>query len=115
MYLKQNMKLIREVNELRHELKLARSKVKNLESFSPIKTSLRASSSAPLKKHHLISSDQADINNCLTLKMELQEKNKLVELQHKEILKLRYLAQAFDPPVVQKPSPAQKLSPLPVE
>ncbi|ESO06917.1 hypothetical protein HELRODRAFT_77033 [Helobdella robusta] len=113
-----NINLIKEVNELRRELQISNVKIHDLEVAAKIRLRKNANASltAATASNDIYkigtSADEYKNADEATLRMEMMEKNKLLELQQEEMKKLRNILQQIELGHNSRPSSGQKLSPI---
>ena len=91
LYMQENVTLIREINELRRELKQARTRINDLDAALGLHRKVPASAQAALHelKELLAASTQPTSCNRTRLENLLEERERIIDMQRIEIHKLR--------------------------
>ena len=97
LWLQENVSLIKEINDLRRELKIARTQVHDLEAAFGFHKKNAGNTKAEMMQYIMSSNKNAQ------LEQNLVEKQKVVELQKIEIQKLRNEIHELEDGVMSRP------------
>ena len=95
------MTLIKEINDLRRELKIARTQVHDLEASINV-----------LKKQHLRSNVTVTPNDSQESYLDATEARKMIDLQKQEMRRLRAQIVDLEAKVAERPPSGSRLPPL---
>ena len=105
IYLQENVSLIKEINDLRRELKIARTQVHDLEAAMGLHRKANKAHATETLAQIMTSNKNAQMER------ELKEHTKVVELQQSEIMRLRTQLEEMESGL-SRPNSGQKLAPI---
>ena len=106
MVLQENVSLIKEINDLRRELKIARTQVHDLEAALGLHRKSNQANAAETK------AKLASTNKNAQLERELEEKLKVINLQQQEIMRVKTQLQDIENGQVSRPPSGGRLPPV---
>ena len=98
--------LIKEINDLRRELKISRTQLHDLEAAMGLHRKNNSQSALAIEHHPK--------NKNAEMELELEEKRKVVDMQHNEILKLRNEIYEIEKTFMARPASGGRLPPVQV-
>ena len=101
--LQENVSLIKEINDLRKELKIARTQIHDLEAALGLHSKNNKGDTATLAAFTIKTPSAL-------MERDMEEKNKIIDMQKIEIRKLRNMIETGS-----RPSSSQRLPPMPIE
>ena len=101
--LQENVSLIKEINDLRKELKIARTQIHDLEAALGLHSKNNKGDTATLAAFTIKTPSAL-------MERDMEEKNKIIDMQKIEIRKLRNMIETGS-----RPSSSQRLPPMPLE
>ena len=107
--LKENVSLIKEINDLRLELRISRTQVHDLEAALGLHRKANQDSASKTLQQIMSSNKNAQ------MEQELVERSKVVELQQNEIMRLRNQMTDLEGGQLSRPPSGGRLPPMTVE
>ena len=101
--MQENVSLIKEINDLRKELKIARTQIHDLEAALGLHSKNNKGDTATLAAFTIKTPSAL-------MERDMEEKNKIIDMQKIEIRKLRNMIETGS-----RPSSSQRLPPMPLE
>ena len=112
-YSQENVYLIKEINDLRRELKLSRTQVHDLEtSMNTIRKQQQLNGGGGASSASIVESRAGGSANSIGRKNETADTNKMIDLQKQEMRRLRAHIVDLESKISERPHSGNRLPPL---